>query len=153
MISELAVLKFFPANNESVLLALVRLVSEMCHDEGEVRWLIDRMTSGLYGEWPGPAEMRACFCSRFRPRDGIEAYSTVYLDGIPSEKKSRLAIETKAPLALPEGHSATADSNIETAIRILFAASDQVSRDFSTPATPEEIRNAPSWLREMEGYL
>jgi hypothetical protein len=86
MLSELAMLKYFPTNNDSVLIGLSRLVAQMCSDESQVRWLIDRMTSGLYAEWPGPQEMRACFCSRFKPKDGINAYSTVYLDGIPLSK-------------------------------------------------------------------
>lgn len=83
MLSELAMLRFFPSGNESVLLGLARLVNQMCRTEDEVRWLVDRMTSGIYAEWPGPQEMRACFCSRFPPKDRLNAYSTVYPDGIP----------------------------------------------------------------------
>jgi hypothetical protein len=109
MLAELAVLPFFPAGNESVLIALARLVGQMCRTEDEVRWLVDRMTSGIYSAWPGPQEMRACFCSKFRPRDGLNAYSTVYPDGIPlSEPRPRIeppAVRAflTAPEPAPEG--------------------------------------------------
>ena len=86
ILTELSVLRYFPASNESALIALSRLVGQMCHTEEEVRWLVDRMTSGIYADWPGPQEMRACFCSRFKPKDGLNAYSTVYPDGIPLSK-------------------------------------------------------------------
>jgi len=109
MLAELAVLPFFPAGNESVLIALARLVGQMCRTEDEVRWLVDRMTSGIYSAWPGPQEMRACFCSKFRPKDGLNAYSTVYPDGIPlSEPRPRIeppAVRAflTAPEPAPEG--------------------------------------------------
>lgn len=88
MLGELAVLKFFPAGSTDVLKALARMCGQMCQSEAQVRWLVDRMTGGLYTEWPGPAEMRACFCSRFRPNDGISVCSGVYPEGIPSERAS-----------------------------------------------------------------
>jgi hypothetical protein len=80
--AELKILRFFPSDSAS-LNAVVRVLGAMCQNETRVRWLVHRMTSGLYAEWPGIGEMRACYCSRFKPNDGIEAYSSVYPDGIP----------------------------------------------------------------------
>lgn len=85
MVKELGSLKFFPREVPAQL-AIVRLVASMCEFEHQLRWLIDRMTAGtLFTEWPGPRELRACYCSKFKPQDGLEIGSQIYLDGIPSE--------------------------------------------------------------------
>lgn len=86
ILSGLRLLKYFPSD-ECAMAALVRQVGEMCQSEEQVDWLVNRMLK-LYLEWPGMQEMRACYCSRHRPKDGINAYSQVYADGIPSEKKT-----------------------------------------------------------------
>jgi hypothetical protein len=88
VLCELRMLPFFVATPE-VLAGLVRLVGQMCENEAQVRWLVSRMTSGIYQKWPGPAEMRACFCGRYRPKDGINAYSTVFPDGLPPERTTQ----------------------------------------------------------------
>ena len=151
MLAELAMLKFFPANNEAVLLGLARLCVEMCNDESEVRWLVDRMTCGIYAEWPGPAEMRACYCDKFQPKDGINAYSQVYPDGLPPSKDSTRAIAGSDLKALPAGHEASADPVLEKTMHIL-AKTNQLTNNLGGPATEEEIRTAPRWLRQLEGY-
>jgi hypothetical protein len=153
LLGRLAMLKYFPANNEAVLEGLLDLVSEMCSNEVQVEWLVKRMISGLYAEWPGPQEMRAVLCSRFRPKDGINAYSTVYLDGIPASREAILAIGPgdQKLLPLPEGKVASADERIEAGVHIL-AKANKLMNNLGGPATPEEIRTAPRWLRQLEGY-
>lgn len=103
-IEKLAMLKFFPSD-EGARLGILDLVCRMAKSEEQVDWLVNRMTNGLYNEWPGPAEMRACFCSKFKPRDGIERHSTVYLDGIPSEREetNRLILGVAHAQGLIEG--------------------------------------------------
>lgn len=151
MLAELAMLKFFPANNESVLLGLARLCVEMCNDEREVRWLVDRMTSGIYAEWPGPQEMRACLCSRFKPRDGIIAYSSVYPDGLPASKDGmRFMIEMPDMKALPPGHTVSVDVRLESAVHVA-AKTNELLHGMGGPATPAEIAAAPYWLRHLCG--
>jgi hypothetical protein len=148
----LAMLKFFPANNEAVLAALARLCVNMCRSEDEVEWLVDRMTSGLYQEWPGPLEMRAVYCSRYKPKDGLNAYSQVYPDGIPMSKEGKLKQLAGAELkALPPGHVASADESMEVALRIA-ARTNSLTCPLGGPATAEEIAAAPRWLRRIEGY-
>jgi hypothetical protein len=83
IMSELTLLKYFPGD-PGARIALVGMVCRMASDETQVRWLVDRMFR-LYNEWPGHMELRACFCSKFRPRDGVNAHSEIYRDGIPSE--------------------------------------------------------------------
>ncbi len=87
IIAKLGAMKFFPSDPDARI-AIAEAVADMARDEDEVRWLVKRMLA-LYNEWPGLHEMRGCFCSRFRPKDGIEAYSGVYVDGIPSEYEEK----------------------------------------------------------------
>lgn len=88
IIAELGMLKYFPSSDFAQA-GIVRLVCQMATTEDQIRGLVDRMLN-LYNDWPGPQEMRACFCSKFKPADGIEASSAVFFesDGIPSEKES-----------------------------------------------------------------
>jgi|SRR5271157_1397460 len=149
ILNELRALPFFP-NDEYVMIAICRLAGAMCHNEKEVRWLVDRMTSGIYAEWPGIQEMRACFCSRFPPRDGINAYSSVYPDGIPPENPKQLA-GAELP-ALPEGHVASVDKSLDYAVQIATRCQEQKDALFNQPATAAEIAAAPLWLRRLEGF-
>ena len=154
ILSGLAVLKYFPANNEAVLLALAKLCGEMCDNETQISWLVGRMTSGLYEEWPGPREMRACFCAKFKPKDGINMHSSVYLDGIPSERASQKQLpgpEMKVigPSEVCDPKQATMNNLV---IELLVSTKSVTGANFSAPATPEEIAAAPKWLRELEGY-
>lgn len=149
ILNEFRCLAFFP-NDEYVPIAICRLVGSMCHNEAEVRWLVDRMTSGIYSEWPGIAEMRACFCAKFPPRDGINAYSSIYPDGIPAETPRQLpAAEQRA---LPPGQIATASKSLDHAFQIAAKCQQQKDALFNQPATPKEIAAAPQWLRRLEGF-
>ena len=122
ILEALAMLRYFPSGNVAVLDALVRLVGSMCATEDQVRWLVDRMTSGIYAEWPGPQEMRACFCSRYPPKDGINAYSQVYPDGLPPSREALKAIAAAPVLQLPEGRNLTADASMDAAVELLVKA-------------------------------
>ena len=149
LLGRLAMLKYFPAGNESVLEGLLILVGRMCQNEQQVEWLVNCMTSGIYAEWPGPQEMRACYCSRFKPADGINAYSQVYPDGLPPSRDAKLLDGPKLQ-ALPPGKTASADDGAEAAIHI--ASQIKKLTGMGGPATPEEIQSAPEWLRKLEGY-
>ena len=152
MLAELAALKYFPAGNEAVLLALARLCGDMCENEAQVRWIVDQMTSGIYQEWPGPQELRAVLCNRWRPKDGINAYSTVYPDGLPLSKERRLEIAAAALKALPPGHNVSVDMRLEQTVNILVST-NKIARSMGpNHATPAEIAAAPQWLRKLEGY-
>lgn len=84
-ISRLAALKFFPSDANAQA-GIVQIVCEMAHSNDQIDWLVNRMLV-LYNDWPGPREMRACFCSKHKPKDGVECHSQVYYDGIPSERE------------------------------------------------------------------
>ncbi len=152
----LRLLPFFPSD-EHAMLALVRMVGAMAKSEDQVQWLVNRMTSGLYAQWPGPQEMRACFCSKFPPKDGINAYSSVYLDGIPAERTTGRQIAGPAHLQIEAGAAfasgaVSADERLADAVNIAVKTMDLKSEAISGPATKEEIAAAPEWLRRLEGY-
>ncbi len=102
IVAELATLPYY-RSEEAAHLAVVRIVGQMATNVDQVRWLVSRMTSGIYTEWPGPGELRACFCSKFKPADGIECHSSVYPDGIPSERTSQPWIAAAPPKLLEAG--------------------------------------------------
>lgn len=69
-IKELSTCKFFPADpgaRESV----ARLLESLTTEPRKLRWLVDTMCNYV-GEWPGPAQLRALYATRYRPEDGIE---------------------------------------------------------------------------------
>ncbi len=80
----LEALQFFPSG-EIARLMIANEISAMCANRGQAEWLVQKMFRTFGGKWPGPAEMRAAFCSKFRPADGYEVSSTIYPDGIPTD--------------------------------------------------------------------
>lgn len=115
-VAKLGTMKFFPAD-PVVRLALVELMTEIAENEDQVRWLVKRVRT-LYAEWPGERELRAAFCSRFPPKDGINVCSAIYLDGIPSERRA------EPVKALPPGAKISADRLLDRAVCELAAAKD-----------------------------
>lgn len=108
-IGRLAILKFFPADNVARA-EILKLICEMASTNEQIDWLVNRARS-LWNEWEGPRELRAILCSKFRPADGIEAYSQLaqFADGIPAEKQSAPQLEgatlkqlEAGPIADPE---------------------------------------------------
>jgi hypothetical protein len=91
---------FFPSDRE-VRGALVSVLADLVETEEQLDWLVTRALR-LYAKWPGVAELRALYCSRFKPRDGVESYSTVYLDGIPPETTPPPREPTAATTTDPE---------------------------------------------------
>lgn len=71
-VSRLALMAFFPTNPE-VQTALVEILLEMVDTDEHLDWLMRRLL--VLPKWPGVGEMRALYCSRYKPKDGLEAYS------------------------------------------------------------------------------
>jgi hypothetical protein len=122
LLADLAMLKYFPSG-EDALIAVAKMIGRMATSEDQVKWLVGR-TLDLHNEWPGPLELRAIFCSRWRPADRKEAYSAIYIGGIPPEKPSIPALPSPALPALPPGHVASFDDEADEMIRQLSEACD-----------------------------
>ena len=148
-IARLKLMAFFPSD-EDTCLGLAQELSEMCENEEQIEWLCKRVTQ-LYPKWPGIHELRACLCSRFKPKDGINAYSSQYPEGIPAAPKPK-EIAGPEMRALPPGASVSADLRVDAAFELLVSTNRVVNAALSGPVTPEEIAAAPAWLRKLEGY-
>jgi hypothetical protein len=92
-IAQLGMLPFFPTE-QNARVGIVALVCEMADGNSQVDWLVRRCLQ-LWSRWEGPGELRAVFCSKFRPRDGVEAYSLLpqFEEGIPSEREQAPQLE------------------------------------------------------------
>lgn len=87
-IGRLARLKFFPASDIDRT-EILKLICEMASTNEQIDWLVNRVRA-LWTEWEGELELRAVLCSKYRPADGIEAYSRLkqFQSGIPAESES-----------------------------------------------------------------
>ena len=88
-LSKLSLMKFFPSD-PAARSALMGIVMSMAWTDDQIEWLVKRALV-VFAEWPGPMEIRALFCSRWKPADGIEAHSQLYRatengGGFPPEK-------------------------------------------------------------------
>ena len=70
-IAQFGMLRFFPAD-EFAKAAVMQLLERMATDAEQVNWLVRTILEN-YDEWPGPRELRAVYCTRFKPADGVEA--------------------------------------------------------------------------------
>jgi hypothetical protein len=98
-VTELGLLPRFPADKDARI-ALVRTLIEMIRNAGRVEndteeqvdqkdeealaWLVKR-ANNLWTRWEGIRELRAIYCARFHPADGIESTSAIYSDGVPPD--------------------------------------------------------------------
>lgn len=117
---------------------LVERIVNMCSTDEQVRWLANRVTE-LYDEWPGPHELRAVVCSRFKPKDGIEADSKHprYVDdGIPKDPRLpappqvMIAAPNEAMPDDPEGKDLVIQTSSSKAMRRPTATELEASRRF-----------------------
>lgn len=116
IVAKMGAMKFFPGDVDSRL-AIAEALASMAATEDQARWVVKRALA-IYPEWPGLHELRACFCSKFKPADGIEVYSTVFVEGIPAERESFAALNPppvqqlsagESVLLLPEARKVVAD--------------------------------------------
>jgi hypothetical protein len=109
-VAKMALMAFFPGDPD-IRAALVSVFMDMIDTEEQMEWLVKRALR-LYARWPGVAEIRALYCSRWKPKDGIEAYSSVYIDGIPSERN-----QSQLEPVLPRGRLVTADADLDQKVK------------------------------------
>ncbi len=131
-------LKFFPGDPDARL-GIAEQIADMARDADQVRWLVRRLPK-LYPEWPSSLEVRAVFCSKFRPLDGIEAYSAVYLDGIPSEREE-LQISTGPVREIEAGEDVSGSTSISATVSDLVRAKDLNRKLRNIP--PPSVREIP----------
>jgi hypothetical protein len=82
-IGRLSLMVYFPADGPSRA-ALAEELKRMVTYNEEAEWLAHRANQ-VFSNWPGVRELRALFCKRFRPKDGVEVDSKIFPEGFPSE--------------------------------------------------------------------
>jgi hypothetical protein len=133
----------FPPTGDGVPAALAEAIEQFAESDEQLDWLRNQMQI-RYQDWPGVRELRACFCSRFEPKDGVSIPTDVLAVG------GNQAGDTSK--RLPPGRAAASDERADTAFKIALVTQAMKDISFNSPATPEEIAAAPEWLRKMEGY-
>lgn len=113
-------LKYFPSDPHART-GIAEEIAEMASDIEQVRWLVQRVPK-LHSDWPAMREVRAVFCSKFKPKDGIEVYSQVYVDGIPSEKPAQALLAAPELKRLAGDTSVSAAASLAATVRDLAAA-------------------------------
>jgi hypothetical protein len=107
-VSRFALMAFFPGDIDTRA-ALIWALLQFVEFEEQLDWLVERGLKS-YSRWPGLGELRALYCSRFRPKDGMEAYSEVYQFGFPHESRQT----SQKPLARERRVSADGGLDGET---------------------------------------
>jgi len=74
-VGRMSILRFFPSDPYSRSQVAALLLKFVDRADG-LEWLVNTMLNQV-GEWPGPKELRALYCCKFKPADGIEAYSAI----------------------------------------------------------------------------
>ena len=74
-VERLSCLSMFPSS-DGARTEIMRLIDRMVSNEVQLEWLVRTMVDQV-GTWPGPKELRAVLCVRFKPADGIEADSEI----------------------------------------------------------------------------
>lgn len=70
-VGRMALLRHFPSTPEAQA-ALMHFLDRFVSTPEQASWLSDSVCDN-YTEWPGPRELRAIFCTRYVPTDGIRA--------------------------------------------------------------------------------
>lgn len=114
-VSILSIMPFFPFQ-EPAQMVIANQLRMMCHNDDELMWLCERAVE-LCSQWKGLPMLRAIFCSKYFPLDGKDAPSdaSIFPDGVPPE----ISQAAPARAALPPGHVASVDRELDSAIKDL----------------------------------
>ena len=74
-VGHLSMMKFFPASDVTQQ-AIMQLLKRMVGTREQLNWLTQTLINHVT-EWPGAAEIRGLFCTKYRPSDGIDGNCTL----------------------------------------------------------------------------
>jgi hypothetical protein len=132
-VDRLSVLRFFP-QSEQGRIALAELVDRMVSTVDQLEWLVLTLIDRV-GTYLGSDQIRAVFCTKFRPKDGIEANlsseNPLYQTAEQCEERERLhasdEIEAQRYLAIRPGDSRSLPALSEP----ISAEEAEANRDFA----------------------
>jgi len=142
-------MRFFPSDPDARL-GLAKQLARMVGSEEQLRWLVETLPT-LYSEWPGLRELRALYCMKFRPMDGIEVASEVYPDGLTREQLNPGMKELPAApmLQLPPSEITTDPEMKE----LVVACADATGMRSFTWAPPREWTELEPGESELQGLI
>lgn len=117
-IGDLAALPFF--NSSALPVVAKQLSAFVDNDPKHLQWLINTAV-GTWRKWEGVIELRALWCTRFMPRDGVEAYSM-----IPGHRPSDIELENSLPDNYPRFVPGPEDEPIGDFTKQIEAASSKL---------------------------
>ena len=107
-VRDLSILRFFPLHGPRRAASVYSrsFLDRIVDEEYRLAWLVHTLTDYV-GEWPGPAQLRALYATRYRPADGIEGTHCAIAGFTPmdSERASLEAHENVKRLELEEPRS------------------------------------------------
>ena len=168
-VARIALMPFFPSSDSGARGTVSKEIADMATSDEQVKWLGHRFIQLYPKQWPGISEMRACFCKRFKPADGVQVNSAIYEEGFPTEAAlgeipglklkpaltERQAIEAGKTRLLQDGQQFSVDSELESLIHELAESArmpaaqierrtkEEIERDLYRPSiTAEEAERA-----------
>jgi hypothetical protein len=116
---QFTLMKFFPSD-PAARAALSRLLQRMCGSFDHAQWLVDRALE-VYSEWPGSSELRALYCSHFKPQDGIEVDSTIFPNGFVNGRPAK-DIDQAPQHQIEAGEPVSADLEFDQVVDVIAPA-------------------------------
>lgn len=69
-VDELSGIRYFPRGDATVKAVIIKALCAFVGEPHQLRWLVDTANNHMR-EWMGIAELRALYCKRFTPADGV----------------------------------------------------------------------------------
>lgn len=99
-VARITLMPFFPGSDSGARAIVAEEIVNMATSDEQVIWLGYRFIQLYPKQWPGIGELRALFCKRFKPADGLQVNSGVFED-FPTEAE----LGPVPGLALPPARS------------------------------------------------
>lgn len=152
-VERMNILRYFPSD-PGAQLEIMRLLERMVPSERALEWLVSTMIDRV-GEWQGPVELRGVLCAKFRPKDGIEAWSTIPGFTAADSEAQTAWIEKPDVLSLPTGERRLlAAPEDEAALERVFPEIDhQDLRQRVLKRMPRPTAKDREYSRKLLGHL
>ena len=118
-LADFSMCPYFPAD-PATQAAVGVFLARICPHREALEWLVLTFINRV-GKWQGPVELRGVLATRYRPADGVEAYSTIA--GFTSEESEAAQFEQHQQIKqggwLPEGERPSEMELIDRQLRKL----------------------------------
>lgn len=160
----LAAMKYFPSDPYARA-EIGSMLERMVSTAEQLQWLVETMIDNVR-EWPGPAEMRGIFCTRFKPRDGKEAWCSI--PGFTASDSEaalsapkQIAAQGRPTIALPSAAemkalplpAAEIEANSAVITEIATTCARVTDKDTGSQTIPKATAEDRAYTRRLLGHL